>query len=147
MRGEGTKKAWSAEEMDLDPEFQAGWLKAQFIEMVYQRLESAKPKIRRVDSARKMGISRQALHQMLAYENNLTFDTVAAICCALGQQLYIQMGDPGAMAFGYTRVYSSTKKSDMVTIQQSSTREEPFSMAHGSAPAYPMASAPIEAVP
>ena len=101
MSSERKKPAWSVEELDLDPEYQAGWLKAQFIEMVYRRMKEANT--RRVDVARSMGISRQALHQMLAYENNLTFDTVAAICCALGQQLYIQMGPPGAASFGFTR--------------------------------------------
>ncbi len=79
----------NALDLDADPEFVAGYLKAQFVEDIYKVMESQG--LNRSQLAKKLGKTRQYVGRVLNEKANFTLETLAEIACALGMQVSARM--------------------------------------------------------
>ena len=77
-------------DLDRDPEFVAGYLKTQFAGLIADAMKTSR--ISQGELARRMGVSRQYVHKILAEDEsvNFTLETIAAILCAL--ELHLNLG-------------------------------------------------------
>ena len=76
-------------DLDADPEFVAGYLKAQFVEDIYKAME--KQNLNRNQLAKKLGKSRQYVGKILNEKANFTLETLAEIACALDMRVTARM--------------------------------------------------------
>lgn len=79
-------------DLDRDPEFVAGYLRAQFVEDVYRAM--AVQHLNKNSLAHKLGKSRQYVGRLLNESANFTLSTVAEIACAMGWQISVRMFAP-----------------------------------------------------
>ena len=79
-------------DLDSDPEFVAGYLKAQFVESILQVMEVHG--LNKNSLAKKLGKSRQYIGRILNEKSNFTIESMVEISCALGMQLTLRMHDP-----------------------------------------------------
>lgn len=76
-------------DLDADPEFVAGYLKAQFVEDIFKAMHEQG--INRNQLAAKLGKSRQYVGRILNEKANFTLETLAEIACALNMQVAARM--------------------------------------------------------
>jgi len=76
-------------DLDADPEFVAGYLKARFVEDIYTVMEVQG--LNRNQLAKKLGKSRQYVGRVLNENANFTLETLAEIACALEMQVCARM--------------------------------------------------------
>jgi transcriptional regulator with XRE-family HTH domain len=79
-------------DLELDPEFVAGYLKAQFVEDIYKAMEEQH--LNRSQLAEKLGKTRQYVGRVLNENANFTLETLAEIACALGMHVAARMFSP-----------------------------------------------------
>lgn len=82
----------AATDLDSDPGFVAGYLKAQFVENVLQAMETKG--LNKNALAAKLGKSRQYVGRILNETANFTIETMAEISCALEMRLEVRMFGP-----------------------------------------------------
>ena len=75
------------------PEFVAEFLKMQFVEDVYRIM--AQQGLKPIQLAKKLGKSRQYVSRILNEKANFTFETVAAVTCALDARVSARMYTAG----------------------------------------------------
>ena len=80
-------------DLENDPEFVAGYLKMQFVEDIYRLM--AQQGLKPIHLAEKLGKSRQYVSRILNEKANFTFETMAAITCALDARVAARMFTPG----------------------------------------------------
>jgi transcriptional regulator with XRE-family HTH domain len=78
--------------LDQDPEFVAGFLKAMFVEDILRAMEAEG--INRNELARRLGKSRQYVSRILNETDNFTIKTLAAIACALRRDIALRLLNP-----------------------------------------------------
>ena len=83
-------------ELDLDPEFVAESLKAQFVQDVCRVMEEVG--MNKNTLAAKTGKHRQYITRVLNETANFTITSMAAISCALGRKLELRLVRPGEQA-------------------------------------------------
>lgn len=79
-------------DLDRDPEFVAGFLRAQFVEDVYRAM--AQNGLNKNALSQKLGKTRQYVGRILNESANFTFRTIAEITCALGWRVNVRMLAP-----------------------------------------------------
>ncbi|MFA6239665.1 MAG: helix-turn-helix transcriptional regulator [Candidatus Hydrogenedentales bacterium] len=92
---------------DRDPEFQAGYLKAAFVDDVCAAMHEMN--ITKSALAERLGKSRQYVTRVLNESANFTIDSMAEIATALGRQLTIRV-HPSAQGATSTTSTKSTSK-------------------------------------
>ena len=80
-------------DFENDPEFVAGFLKMQFVEDIYRIM--AQQGLKPIQLAEKLGKSRQYVSRILNEKANFTFETMAAITCALDARVAARMFTAG----------------------------------------------------
>ncbi|MCX7044299.1 MAG: helix-turn-helix transcriptional regulator [Candidatus Sumerlaeota bacterium] len=125
---------WEQEEKinwDLDPEFAADFPKSLFVEYIYEAMEDTG--ITKSELARRLGKSRQYVNKILREDKtvNFTVETMAAICCALGRKLDVQMMrlDERIMIMPLNRAPARTKHSPAIRQPKIFTQERKMILA------------------
>ncbi len=96
---------------DCDPEFQAGYLKAAFVDDICAAMHEMN--ITKSALAERLGKSRQYVTRVLNESANFTIDSMAEIAAALGRQLTIRV-QPSAQRVTSTRSTKSMSKPRIV---------------------------------
>jgi DNA-binding phage protein len=77
------------QDLDKNPEFVAEYLKAQFVEEIYQIMH--KEKISISELAKRMNIEKRYVKNLLNENVKFNFETLARVSCALGKKIKIVM--------------------------------------------------------
>jgi antitoxin component HigA of HigAB toxin-antitoxin module len=80
-------------DFEKDPKFVAEFLKMQFVEDIYRIM--AQQGLKPIQLAEKLGKSRQYVSRILNEKANFTFETVAAVTCALDARVAARMYTAG----------------------------------------------------
>jgi len=80
-------------DMEKDPEFVGGYLKASFVEDLYQIM--AARNLTKSDLAKLLGKSKQYVGRVLNERGNFTLESIAEFACALDMRVALLLHEPG----------------------------------------------------
>jgi len=80
-------------DMEKDPEFVGGYLKARFVEDLYQIM--AARNLTKSDLAKLLGKSKQYVGRVLNERGNFTLESIAEFACALDMRVALWLHEPG----------------------------------------------------
>lgn len=95
-------------DLEADPEYVADYLKSKFVELILKGME--KKGLSKTDLAQELNKSPQYISKIINETANFTIESMAAISCALGMTLEINMYEKVATAI----TDSNTTSSNMI---------------------------------